>query len=99
MQDTGRIERIACHEDMAERAKRTADRLEQALAEYEKVLPLVSELDAYYSGPEWRADYEADEAGLLPADLKRGILSEDGLYNLLERYRELKEQLRHAAEK
>ena len=26
----------------------------------------------------------ADEAGLLPKDLKRGVLSEDGIYNLLE---------------
>ena len=28
-------------------------------------------------------DYEADEAGQVPTDLKRGVLSEDGLYNLL----------------
>ena len=31
----------------------------------------------------WQEDYEADEAGKVPADLKRGVLSEDGLYNLL----------------
>ena len=99
MQDTGRNERIARYEDMADRAERAADRLERALAEYEEALPLMSELDAYYSGPEWRADYEADEAGLLPADLKRGVLSEDGLYDLLDRYRELKERLKHIAEK
>lgn len=30
-------------------------------------------------------DYEADEAGLLPADLKRGVLSQDGIDDLLER--------------
>ena len=92
-------ERIARYEAMKDRAEQAASRLEQALAEYEEVLPLMPELDAYYSGPEWRADYEADEEGLFPADLKRGILSEDGLYILLERYRELKELLRHAAEK
>ena len=98
MQDTGRNERIARYEDMADRAERAADRLEQALAEYEEALPLMSELDAYYSGLEWRTDYEADEAGLLPENLKRGVLSEDGLYDLLDRYRELKEQLRRTAE-
>jgi len=32
---------------------------------------------------QWLADYELDEAGGLPPDLKRGVLSEDGLYNLL----------------
>ena len=37
----------------------------------------------YYFGPLWREDFEADEAGLLPKDLKRGVLSEDALYNFL----------------
>ena len=40
-------------------------------------------LDEYYTSGEWREDYEADEAGLLPADLKRGVLSQDGVYDLL----------------
>ena len=40
-------------------------------------------LTEYYFGPQWRQDYEADEAGLLPPGLKRGILAEDTLYNLL----------------
>ena len=31
----------------------------------------------------WLRDYEADEAGLLPPGFRRGVLSEDGLYNLL----------------
>lgn len=29
-------------------------------------------------------DFEADENGRLPEGLKRGVLSEDGLWNLLE---------------
>ena len=31
----------------------------------------------------WRKDFEADEKGEIPEDLKRGILSEDGLFDLL----------------
>ena len=31
----------------------------------------------------------ADEAGNLPPDLKRGVLSEDGIWNLLSDYREI----------
>ena len=42
-------------------------------------------LEAYYSSGEWREDYEADERGEFPPDLKRGVLSQDALYNLLER--------------
>ena len=34
-----------------------------------------------------------DEKGELPDKLKRGILSEDGIYNLLERNKELKERI------
>ena len=40
-------------------------------------------LEEYYTSGEWRNDYEADEAGLLPSDLKRGVLSQDGVYDLL----------------
>ena len=40
-------------------------------------------LEEYYTSGEWRSDYEADEAGLLPSDLKRGVLSQDGVYDLL----------------
>ena len=31
----------------------------------------------------WLQDYERDERGEFPSTLKRGVLSEDGLYNLL----------------
>jgi hypothetical protein len=43
----------------------------------------VKELAAYYEDDDWREDFEADEAGRLPADLKRGVLSEDGIYDVL----------------
>lgn len=42
----------------------------------------VKKLSDYYAG-EWLSDYELDEKGLLPKKLKRGVLSEDGLYDLL----------------
>ncbi len=40
-------------------------------------------LSEYLSGGGWLRDYSLDELGLLPADLKRGVLSQDGLYDLL----------------
>ena len=40
-------------------------------------------LTDYYESPLWLQDYALDEQGLLPAGLKRGVLSEDGVYNLL----------------
>ena len=41
-------------------------------------------LEVYYTSGQWREDYEADERGELPPDLKRGVLSQDALYDLLE---------------
>ena len=48
----------------------------------------VEELKQYYSSALWIQDYTDDEAGNLPANLKRGVLSEDGLFNLLSDYEE-----------
>lgn len=41
-------------------------------------------LEDYYTGDDWKFDHLLDENGLLPAGLKSGVLSEDGIYNLLE---------------
>lgn len=42
----------------------------------------------YYKGGQWLADYRMDEEGRFPADLKRGVLSEDGVYNFLAQLQE-----------
>ena len=48
----------------------------------------IVELSKYYGSESWKKDFAADEAGLLPQDLKRGVLSEDGIWNLLADYEE-----------
>ena len=45
--------------------------------------PLIRELSDYYSSPLWLKDLDDDRAGKLPSDLKRGVLSEDAVYDLL----------------
>lgn len=44
---------------------------------------LLDKVTEYYESKLWIEDYEADEKGLLPDDLKRGILSQDGFYNFI----------------
>jgi len=44
---------------------------------------LLDVLLSYYEGGLWQRDYEADEQGLIPHNVKRGVLSEDGVWNLL----------------
>ncbi len=47
------------------------------------ILKMLTALTDYYENGQWLKDYEADERGELPHDLKREVLSEDGVYNLL----------------
>ena len=51
--------------------------------EDEEIKKKFQELIEYYENGQWLQDYECDERGELPADLKRGVLSQDALYNLL----------------
>ena len=44
---------------------------------------MLTALTDYYENGLWLKDYEADERGELSEDLKRGVLSEDGLHDLL----------------
>ena len=57
------------------------------------IAPAVRELEAYYGSEQWKKDFADDEAGLLPKDLKRGVLSEDAVYDLLEEYGELRKTI------
>ncbi len=51
--------------------------------EDEAVRKMINELAQYMSCGLWMHDYECDERGELPKDLRRGVLCEDTLYNLL----------------
>ena len=88
-----RIERIKAMEERFDALAAVVAQLDKATQAYEEALPLLEELTDYYSGGQWLADYEADEAGLLPHDLKRGVLSQDSLYNLLDDLQRIKETL------
>ena len=55
-----------------------------------KLNKMIQKLEKFYESVEWKLDFAADESGLLPKTMKRGVLSEDGLYNLLENYHSLK---------
>jgi len=83
------IERIQQMEEMLNQATEAMNGLSAALDKYDEARTAVNTLDAYYGSDAWREDFEADEKGLLPAGLKRGVLSEDAIWNMLTDYREL----------
>ena len=89
-----RIERITYYENILNEATRVLDDLEAAYERYEAVQAKIAELEKYYTSATWRKDFEASEAGKLPEDLPCGVLSEDGIYNVLVRNKESEEILK-----
>ena len=90
--------RVTKYEHILDRAQQTAAQLESALRAYEEIQDEVKALETYYAGPEWKEDFAADEQGMFPDTLKRGVLSEDAVYNLLERFQEVREDMRRLAQ-
>ena len=70
-------------EDRYDEVTRVLAALEEAVDEYEDFKSEIDALKEYMASGQWKEDYEADEAGQLPSGLKRGVLSQDALYNLL----------------
>ncbi len=83
------IRRIAGMERRLTRASAALKRLSSALDKYEEAQEDFAALSDYYGSDLWKQDFDDDEAGRLPQDLKRGVLSEDGIWNLLKAHREL----------
>ena len=83
------IERIECMETYLNESEEAVRVLAEALERYEKIQPHLKKLSDYYGSTLWMKDYEDGEAGKLPADLKRGVLSEDLVYDLLTDHHEL----------
>lgn len=83
------IERIREMERCLDASERAIRELSEALSAFEEVQPRYRKLSDYYGSDLWMKDFEADEAGKLPRDLKRGVLSEDAVYDLITENREL----------
>ena len=86
-----RIDRIKKYEEIFERVNTRLN--EKILNEKNELQKDINKLKRYYGSKLWLNDFKADEKGLLPKDLKRGVLSEDGIYNLLDRYDELLKEI------
>lgn len=86
------MERIGRMEQLFDFALEAIKEFPMSPDKYEEVEEVIATLADYYGSEQWKQDYADDEAGLLPANLKRGVLSEDGIWNLLSEWHEIKEQ-------
>ena len=93
MRKNNRVSRIEQMERRFDAVRAAVDEMDAALQRYAEAEKDIEALAKYYDGGQWRSDFEADEAGLLPATLKRGVLSEDGLWNLLADDKELRRRM------
>ena len=87
-------DRISSMEQLMERASSAVINFSAAVDKFVEAQQAIAALSDYYGSDEWKQDFADDEAGLLPADLKRGVLSEDGIWNLLADNRELMNRMR-----
>ena len=65
---------------------------EESAASLKAIKEDVAELNKDYGSELWKQDFATEETGNLPPDLKRGVLSEDGIWNLLSDYREIQKK-------
>ena len=89
-------ERIRKMESYLDESGAAIAELNEALAKYERIQNKYYKLEDYYGSKKWMNDFEADEAGKLPTDLKRGVLSEDAVYDLITEHRELMARMQRA---
>lgn len=83
------IERIEKMEQYLSESEQAVSALSEAMDRYEAAQKGLKKLSDYYGSTLWMKDYEDDEAGKLPENLHRGVLSEDAVYNLLTDHHEL----------
>ena len=82
---TARIRQMEQYFDLLQNI---ADFNPDALRDDLAIRTILQMLIQYYESGQWLRDYELDEQGLLPDNLKRGILAQDSVYDFLYRIRE-----------
>ncbi len=89
MKTTAQIKRIKYYEglldELSDAEKAFSATAERLLSLHEKA----GELESYYTGKLWKKDHTDDEAGRIPPGLKRGVLSEDAVCDVLDENRRL----------
>ena len=88
------INRVCRMEGILDKSSKAVRDLQKALDRYLALEEDMRQLELYYTGGQWQRDYDDDEAGKLPGDLKRGVLSEDAVYDLLASRDEVMDTIR-----
>ena len=77
------ISRINKMEEVFDELQLAFFKLDKDFLSNKKMKKKLNRLISYYENGKWLKDYQLDEQNKLPKNLKRGILSQDGIYNFL----------------
>ena len=94
----GQLIRIREMEQRLTSSLEAVRQMEETLDRYQTAQADITILATYLNSDEWRQDLADDERGFLPPDLKRGVLSEDGIWNLLDDNTRLARQMQTLAD-
>ena len=76
------INRIIINEERFDKVSNSVKKLEEALSDFESTKKDLLLLNKYYGNKNWHKDKEAYENCKIER-IKAGVLSEDGVYNML----------------
>ncbi|MBO4338674.1 MAG: DUF4298 domain-containing protein [Clostridia bacterium] len=82
------IKRIEYYEPILSESEKAVKSFEKELKKFRKQCRKISELSAYYGGDEWFSDFESYEKGEIGKNVKCGVLSEDEIFDVIEKCRE-----------
>ena len=83
------INRVRQMELCFEALQSTAEEHPDAIREDDSLKAALQSILQYYESGQWLQDYELDEKGLFPKNMKRGVLAQDAVYDLLDRMKPL----------
>lgn len=78
------IDRIQQMEQYFDILQKVVNTNPKAFLEDITIKEMLQILIQYYESGQWLQDYELDEKGLLPNNLKRGVLAQDSVYDFLD---------------
>ena len=77
------VARITSMEKILDQHREMVDKMDQTLTAFADSQSNYQILRRYYGSPEYMKDYDDSRQGLIPAEIKCGILSEDAAFDLI----------------
>lgn len=91
------IKRIEEMEKSLDISIKIIKQFEESLKEYKKVQRHIKKISKYYGSKEWYKDF--DDYNDKKANIKAGVLSEDGIYNVIMENKEIGKELNKLSKK